>query len=92
MLTPSLSRNASAISSLTISIAAGGRPPTLWSDMGGVVWILACCLPPLGLGFVAYEYWPYAAHRNDRLFPAFYGPKSTHPHVFGMLYYGAGVL
>jgi hypothetical protein len=29
MLTPSLSRNAPAISSLTISMAAGARPPTL---------------------------------------------------------------
>jgi hypothetical protein len=48
MLTPSLSRNAPAISSLTISIATGGRPPTLWSDMGEVVWILACCIPPIG--------------------------------------------
>jgi hypothetical protein len=46
MLTPSLSRNAPAISSLTISIAAGGRLLALWSDMGEVVWILACCFPP----------------------------------------------
>jgi hypothetical protein len=47
MLTPRLSRNTLVISSLTISIAAGGRLPYLWSDMGGVVWILAYCLPPL---------------------------------------------
>jgi hypothetical protein len=31
------------------------------------------------------------AHRTIRFFPAFYGPEST-PRVFGMLYYGAGVL
>jgi hypothetical protein len=36
MLTPSLSRNAPAISSLTISMAAGARPPALWSNIGGV--------------------------------------------------------
>jgi hypothetical protein len=46
ILTPSLSRNAPAISSLTISMAAGGRPPTLWSNMGEVVWMLVCCFPP----------------------------------------------
>jgi hypothetical protein len=45
MLTPSLSRNAPTISSLTISMAAGARPPALWSNIGGVGWILACCLP-----------------------------------------------
>jgi hypothetical protein len=44
MLTPSLSRNTPAISSLTISMAAGARPPALWSNIGGVGWILACCL------------------------------------------------
>jgi hypothetical protein len=54
MLTPSLSRNAPAISSLTISIASGGRPSTLWSNIGEVVWILAYCLPPIGLSFVVY--------------------------------------
>jgi hypothetical protein len=46
MLTPSLSRNAPAISSLTMSIAVGGRPPALRSNIGEVVWILACCLTP----------------------------------------------
>jgi hypothetical protein len=46
MITPSLSRDALAISSLTISMAAGVRPPALWSNIGGVGWILACCLPP----------------------------------------------
>jgi hypothetical protein len=46
MLTPSLSRNAPAISSLTLSMAAGARPPALWSNIGGVGWKLACCLPP----------------------------------------------
>jgi hypothetical protein len=39
MLTPSLSWNALAISSLTISMAAGARPPALWSNIGGVGWI-----------------------------------------------------
>jgi hypothetical protein len=29
-----------AISSLTISMAACGRPPALWSNMGEVVWTL----------------------------------------------------
>jgi hypothetical protein len=47
ILTPSLSQNFLVISFLTISIAAGGRPSALWSNMGEVVWILVCCLPPL---------------------------------------------
>jgi hypothetical protein len=51
MLTPSLSRNALAISSLTISMAAGARPPALWSNIGEVDWILACCLPLHWFGF-----------------------------------------
>jgi hypothetical protein len=46
MLTPSLSRNTPAISSLTKSMAAGARPPALWSNVGGVGWTLACSLPP----------------------------------------------
>jgi hypothetical protein len=51
MLTPSLSRNAPAISSLTISMAAGERPPVLWSNMGEVVWMLVCRLPSHWLEF-----------------------------------------
>jgi hypothetical protein len=35
-----------AIFSLTISMAAGARPPALWLNIGGVGWILACCLSP----------------------------------------------
>jgi hypothetical protein len=55
MLTPSLYQNAPPISFLTISMAAGGRPLTLWSNMGEVVWMLVCRLPPpIGLSFVAY--------------------------------------
>jgi hypothetical protein len=46
MLTRNLSRNAPTISSLTISMAAGARPPALWSNIGGVGWKLAYCLPP----------------------------------------------
>jgi hypothetical protein len=51
ILTPSLSWNLPAISSLTISMAAGGRPPTLWSNMGEFVWMLVCCFPPHWFGF-----------------------------------------
>jgi hypothetical protein len=70
-MTPSFSRNAAAISSLTISIAAVGRPPAFWSNMGEVVWILVCCLPPLiDLGFVAHSF-PYVAHRTGHSFLAF---------------------
>jgi hypothetical protein len=36
VLTLSLSQNALAISSLTISMAADARPPALWSNIGGV--------------------------------------------------------
>jgi hypothetical protein len=71
MLTPSLSRNAPAISSLTMSMAAGARPPALWSNIGGVGWILACCLPPTGLSYVVHCHLPYMVHRIDRSFPAF---------------------
>jgi hypothetical protein len=71
MLTPSLSRNALAISSLTISMAAGARPLALWSNIGGVGWILACCFPPIGLSYVVHCYFPYMAHRIDRSFSAF---------------------
>jgi hypothetical protein len=46
MITPSLSRNTPAISSLTMSMAAGGSPPALWSNIGVVVWILVYCFPP----------------------------------------------
>jgi hypothetical protein len=51
ILTPSLSRNAPAISSLTISMAAGGRSPTRWSNMGEFVWMLVCCFLPHWFGF-----------------------------------------
>jgi hypothetical protein len=34
---------------------------------------------------------PYQAHRTGHSFLAFWGPKSTHSHRFGRLYYGAGV-
>jgi hypothetical protein len=69
MLTPSLSRNAPTVSSLTISMAASARPPSLWSDIGGVGWKLACCLPPTG--YVVHCHLPYMVHRFDRSFPAF---------------------
>jgi hypothetical protein len=71
MPTSSLSWNALAISSLTISMAAGARPPALWSNIGGVGWILACCLPPIGLSYVVHCHLPYMTHRIDRSFPAF---------------------
>jgi hypothetical protein len=51
MLTPILPRNASAISSLTISMVDGARPPALWSNIGEVDLILACCLPPHWFAF-----------------------------------------
>jgi hypothetical protein len=71
MLTLSLSRNTLAISSLTISIATGGRPLALCSTMGEIVWILVCCLSPIGLGSVVHYYLPYMVHRTDPSFPAF---------------------
>jgi hypothetical protein len=40
-----------AISFLTISMAAGGSPPALWSNIGVVVWILVCCFPSHWHGF-----------------------------------------
>jgi hypothetical protein len=60
-----------AISSLSISMAAGARPPALWSNICGASWILACCLPPIGLSYVVHCHLPYMAHRIDRSFPTF---------------------
>jgi hypothetical protein len=57
--------------SLTISIAAGGRPPTLCPIIGEVVWTLVCCLSPIGLSYVVHYYLPYKVHRIDRSFPVF---------------------
>jgi hypothetical protein len=71
MLTPSLSWNASAIFYLIMSMAAGGRPPTLCPIIGEVVWTLVCCLPPIGLSYVVYYYLPYMVHRIVRSFPVF---------------------
>jgi hypothetical protein len=34
---------------------------------------------------------PYEAHRTGHSFLAFRGPKSTHSHSFGRLFYGASV-
>jgi hypothetical protein len=34
---------------------------------------------------------PYEAHRTDHSFLAFWGSEMTHSHMFGRLYYGAGV-
>jgi hypothetical protein len=34
---------------------------------------------------------PYEAHRTGHSFMAFWRPESTHSHMFGRLYYGAGV-
>lgn len=50
MLTSSLSQNTPAISSLTMSISAGGSPPALWSSIGIGVCVL-CHLPAHGLRF-----------------------------------------
>jgi hypothetical protein len=44
MLTLSLSCNASAVSSLTMSMAASGTTPTLWSNGGGVCVSMYCSL------------------------------------------------
>jgi hypothetical protein len=71
MLTPSLSQNAPVISSLTISMAVGVRPQALRSIIGGVGWILACCLPTIGLSYVVHYYLPYMVHRIDHSFPTF---------------------
>jgi hypothetical protein len=57
--------------SLTISMAAGARPPALWSNICGAGWILACCLPPIGLSYMVHCHLPYMAHRIDRSFPTF---------------------
>jgi hypothetical protein len=51
MLTLSLSQNGPAISSLTMSMAAGGSPSALWSNIGVVVWILYVVSLPHWLGF-----------------------------------------
>jgi hypothetical protein len=89
MLTSSLSWNAPAISSLTMSMEAGGNPPALWSSIGVGVGVL-CCLLAHGFGFcgginacpiwliwLVIFFWPSG------------GPKSTHPHVFGVPHHGA---
>jgi hypothetical protein len=62
-------------------MAVDVRPPALWSNIGGVGWILACCLSPTGLSYVVHYYSPYMVHRIDRSFPAFkVGPESTRSH------------
>jgi hypothetical protein len=71
MLTLSLSQNVPATPSLTMSMAAGGSPPTLWSNIGVVVWVLVCCFPPTSLGIVVHYYLPYVAHKTSHFFPAF---------------------
>jgi hypothetical protein len=49
-LTPSLSRNTLAMSSLTMSMAGSGNPPTLWSK--GVGACVSICRPLThGFGF-----------------------------------------
>jgi hypothetical protein len=50
MQTPSLSRNAQAISSLTMSMAADCNPPTLWSRGVGAC-VLLCRPISHGFGF-----------------------------------------
>jgi hypothetical protein len=50
MLTPSLSRNAPGISSLTISLAASGNALALWSNSGGAC-VSICCSLAQGFGF-----------------------------------------
>jgi hypothetical protein len=52
-------------------MAAGARPPTLWSNIGGVGWILACCLLSIGVRYVVHCHLPYMTHRIDRSFLAF---------------------
>jgi hypothetical protein len=46
---------------------------------------------PIGLGFAVRQYMPYEAYRTGHSFLAFWRPESTHSHMFGRLYYGAGV-
>jgi hypothetical protein len=50
MLTPSLYRDALAISFLTMSIAVGGSPPALCFSIGVGVWVI-CRFPIQGFGF-----------------------------------------
>jgi hypothetical protein len=51
MLTPSLSRNAPTISSLTMSMEANGNPPTLRSHKGVGGYVSLCHPLAHGLGF-----------------------------------------
>jgi hypothetical protein len=51
MLTLNLSRNAPAISSLTMSMAPGESPSAPWSSIGVGVWMLVCYFPTHWLGF-----------------------------------------
>jgi hypothetical protein len=52
-------------------MTAGARPLALYSTIGGVDWILACCLLPIGLSYMMHYYLPYMVHRIDHSFPAF---------------------
>jgi hypothetical protein len=91
MLTPSLSQNAQAISSLTMSIAASGSPPTLWTNISVGVWVLYR-LPVHGFGFCgALMLAPGGSYGWSSVFGLLGGPKSTRPHVSGLSYYGTVV-
>jgi hypothetical protein len=91
MLTSSLSHNTPAISSLTMSIPAGGSPPALWSSIGIGVCVL-CRLPTHGLRFCgALMLAPGSSYGWSSLFGLLGGPKSTHPHVSRLSYYGTMV-
>jgi hypothetical protein len=91
MLTPSLSRNAPAISSLTISIAAGGTPSALWSNIGEVVSTLAYCLSPHWFEFFGVLIFTLCGSKDRSSLSDLLWAGKCSPHVFGMLYYGAGV-
>jgi hypothetical protein len=74
-----------------MSIAVGGSPPALWSSRGVSVWVL-CHLPTHDFGFCgALMLAPGGSYGWSSLSGLLGRPKSTHPHMSGLSYYGAGV-
>jgi hypothetical protein len=87
MLTLSLSRNTPAISSLTMSIAAGGSPSILWFNICVGVLVL-CRLRAHGFGFYgALMLAPSGSYDWSSHFGLLGGQKVLAPRVW-VLYYG----
>jgi hypothetical protein len=87
MLTLSLSRNALAISSLTMSMVADGSPPALWSIHGVDICVL-CCLPAHGFEFCGALMLALGNSYNWSPLLGLLGAKNTRSHASVRQCYG----